>query len=791
MGLGDLIDGIGDAVEGGFDDVVNGAKHVIGTAVDDGAHVLGTGLNAVGLHGAAQAVDNFGDSAADHLGDQVAEKQLGQTTDPTQLVHGDLNAIQTAAARLANFGSAFHETAQGLAGIDTTHWQGQAADAFRAHYQQHPKQWGDTADACTTAASAWNTYGDAVLAAQQQARKAIDLYQQGTQATAQAQARYNQAVATFTQQATAYNSAAAQGQDPGPMPQAPATFSDPGAAARTQAQQILTTARQQRDTAGGQAQQAITHAASTFPAVPAFTQRMSDDASDTLTTAAVEGEHLVGGVAKGVGSMVKFVRGVDPLDPYNVTHPAAYIDHMSQTAAGLVHVALHPQNLVTGLVGSGWSSDPAQALGELIPNVVAAVGTDGMSGAAEGAMDAGKVAEVAGDTAANAGRTAAEDLGSVDSMGPHSLEPEPGPAHAPTAPAMPSAGQAMTDMTGPAGSWGEFGPQGDPGLSAADHAAAGAVDTAGSGLGDAEKDLSQIHVNGGTQLSASEAPAASATPIHTVPSPSLSAKAAPDAAAANGMGDVGGGTLSTLQRRLQGLLDTGSGPAATAGGQEIGEASTDLGRAEHDLDDITVHDPGWLDPGDPDFRAVGADHQAYLDDHPTLPETQDWLDQVRSRYPQANGVPDAELRSLDNYKTSAWHINKAMRTGDTAALNELNPEIRNVASALNRLPPFAGKVVRGIDVPDANDLRAVIGQYTPKTVVRAPSFTSADKGVPSAGNVEFYIDSTQGRDISFLMEPGPGPQEVVFPPDTNFSVESRTFNEVTKKWEIHLKDVGR
>jgi hypothetical protein len=580
MGLGDLIDGLGDAIEGGFDDVVNGGKHLIGTAVDDGAHVLGDGLNAVGLHGAAQAVDNFGDSAADHLGDQVAEKQLGQTTDPTQLVHGDLNAIQTAAARLGTFGSAFHETAQGLAGIDTTHWQGQAADGFRAHYQQHPKQWGTTADACTTAASAWNTYGDAVLSAQQQARKAITLYQQGTQATAQAQAHYNQAVATFAQQANAYNAAAAQGQDPGPMPQAPAAFTDPGASARTQAQQILTTARQQRDTAGSQAQQAITHAASTFPAVPAFTQRMFDDASDTLTTASVEGEHLVGGVAKGVGSMVKFVRGVDPLDPYNVTHPANYIDHMSQTAAGLVHVALHPQDLVTGLIGSGWSSDPAQALGELIPNVVAAVGTDGVSGAAEGAMDAGKVAEVAGDTAANAGRTAAEDLGSVDrstgTAAAHGPDPAPAPAPPPAQslaqPAARPAEHAMTDMTGPTGVAGDIAPHSPPDLSGADHAAAGQIDSAGGGLSNIEARLNglqdHIHPDAATTPSAmpSESPLAHVHQAPVLPATSSATQlSAADAAAARGF-DAAGGDLSAAEQDLAGVQVHNPGVAAEDAG---------------------------------------------------------------------------------------------------------------------------------------------------------------------------------------------------------------------------------
>ena len=195
MSFGDLIDSVGNAL----DDAAHGFEHVVGTAVDDGAHAVAGGLNALGLHGAANAVDNFGDSVADHLGDQIPEKQLADTTDPTQLIHGDVDAIGETVSRLLNFSQAFGDTAAGLAGVDTSHWQGEAADTFRSSYQQHPKQWSDARDACKTAMDALQSYGDTVGWAQEQAQQAIDLYQKGVKATATAVVRKRRRSRSTTQ----------------------------------------------------------------------------------------------------------------------------------------------------------------------------------------------------------------------------------------------------------------------------------------------------------------------------------------------------------------------------------------------------------------------------------------------------------------------------------------------------------------------------------------------------------------------------------------------------------------
>ncbi len=372
-----------------FETLWNDAKHVTGTALSDGAHVLGDGLNAVGLHGAAQTVDTLGTEAGFKLGADVPELQLGQTADPAELVHGDPAAIRSSVSRLRTFSSAFGETANGLSGLDTAHWTGSAADAFRAKFAPHPAKWQDASSATGTASGALESYAGAVEWAQGQAARAIDVYAQGQQATTQAQAAYNQQVAAYNSAAQAYNAQLAGGQSPGTPPAEPGPFTDPGEPMRQQAQQILTEARAARDTAAASATAAIRPATDLAPAEPSFLSQLGTNFSDVLQVSALESVSFVGGAVDGVADIAKFARSIDPLDGWNEQHPAEYAAGLSGTAAGLANDAINPQDLVKGLVGTGWGSDPAQALGRLVPNVALAVGTDGAGTAA----DAGSIAE--------------------------------------------------------------------------------------------------------------------------------------------------------------------------------------------------------------------------------------------------------------------------------------------------------------------------------------------------------------------------------------------------------------
>lgn len=554
MGLDDLINRVGDAVSNAASTVGRDLGQATGAVVDEGAHVLAAGLNDLGLSAAARTVSRTGDTVADHLGDVIPEKQLGQSTDPTDLVHGDPSAIEGTATRLRAFAAAFAETARGLRDLDTTYWTGRAADAFRQRYQNYSPRWCAADDASAAAASAWQHYAEAVRAAQQQAGEAIARYEQGVQTTAQAKAGYQQAVATYQQQANTYTRAIASGGNPGPVPAAPGPFTDPGAPARQQAQDLLDRARRQRDAAADHAAQQISATLGLAPATPTFTQRLTNDLADAVTIAAVSDLHVTGGVIKGVGDLGKSVRSIAPIDPYNATHPAAYVDGLSTTAAGLVRDSANPLAAVPGILGSGWSTDPAQAAGRLVPTVVGAIATDG-GGAAADTADAARAADTTG--------AADRASGAAQAIGPQAVPSSANPTAA-------TADTTMSDPAGPA-STATDAPQ--TAHTGPDTAAAQALDaTAAPGLHAVEQDLAQIHV-------------------HT-PEPT------PTAA---GPGDPGGGAggsgdtrstadLSPLRQRLAGLnpknvttapeaaptpgtVDTPGGPAEGGTGPVTGPGS--------------------------------------------------------------------------------------------------------------------------------------------------------------------------------------------------------------------------
>ncbi|HZC26025.1 MAG TPA: DUF6531 domain-containing protein, partial [Actinopolymorphaceae bacterium] len=393
-----------------FGELWDDAKEGLGDVVDDGAHVVGGGLNLLGFHGAAQAVETEGDKLGYDLGADVGELQLGQTNDPKELIDGDVGAIRSAASKLTKFSSAFGETADGLSRIDTGHWEGAAADAFRAKFAPEPAKWSTASAAMGKASGALESYAGAVESAQGQAQQAIDLWNQGQEATKRAVSAYNQQVAAYNDAAKAYNARLQAGQNPGSRPSQPGPFSDPGEALREEARQLLTSARQARNTAAASAAAAITAGTNTAPAEPSFWSQVGDDLSDTFSAGQVANASFASGVLEGVADIGKFARSLNPEDPWNMSHPVEYATGMSGTLAGLADAAMNPTDLVKGMVGTGWGSDPFQAFGKLVPNIALAVATDG-GGAAADAGDA--AASVGEDTAENAVSRSTDNMSRV------------------------------------------------------------------------------------------------------------------------------------------------------------------------------------------------------------------------------------------------------------------------------------------------------------------------------------------------------------------------------------------
>ncbi|MFD4023851.1 putative T7SS-secreted protein [Streptomyces sp. NPDC058576] len=359
---GGVKDGINDglgALEDGFEE----GKKLVGEGVDWGTNKVGDGLDEVGLHGAADAVHDWGDDVASDLGATPGEQQLGQTEEANELIHGNPGKITESAKHLTDFQSAFDKVGRGMRSLDSAHWKGAAGDAFRKKVEMQPKKWLHASDACETAGKALARYADTVKWAQEQAKEAVVLYKEGKLASEQAVKAYNKRI-------DAYNAKVTADQDPGPVPE---PFKDPGRAGIEAARDKLAEARRQRNSAAAEARIRVKEALAHAPAEPPPLDRLGDNIADGYHAVNTELTHVVGGVLKGASGIVNFARGLNPLDPYNLTHPAAYVQNINTTLAGLVSTAAHPERVVQAAV-DGFKKDPSEFLGRLIPEIVGTKG---------------------------------------------------------------------------------------------------------------------------------------------------------------------------------------------------------------------------------------------------------------------------------------------------------------------------------------------------------------------------------------------------------------------------------
>jgi RHS repeat-associated protein len=378
MGFGDLVDDFGDGLESAADGLNKG----VGEAVDWGTDKTAGLLSDVGADGAAEKVRDFGESVNNRLGGTVAERALGETEDPRELVHGSEPALRERAGHLRKFAAAFENVGQGMRSLDPGEWRGQAADAFRAKFDVQPKQWLTAADACTSAAAALEAYADTVRWAQEQARVAIEKYRAAQDASRRAADAYKANVTAYNQAADRYNATAEAGGDPGEKPTKPGDFVDPGTAGREEAQEILSHARRQRTDVAQDARRKMAAALETAPPKPEFTDRLGAGAADLFVGTQLNSVHVLGGLLRGGTDVLKLARTVNPLDPYNLTHPGEWSKNSQLLLAGLVGTAAHPERLPMSLLGTGWSSDPGDAAGYLLSNLIGGKGAGGVGRAA-------------------------------------------------------------------------------------------------------------------------------------------------------------------------------------------------------------------------------------------------------------------------------------------------------------------------------------------------------------------------------------------------------------------------
>ncbi|MFZ4271956.1 putative T7SS-secreted protein [Streptomyces arboris] len=423
---------------GAFDKVVDGTvrgldkgKELLGEGVDKATDKIGSGLERVGAHDWADKVEDWGDTTASSLGAEVGEKQLGQSEEADELIHGKPEKITAAVKNLRDFQKAFDLVGGGLKKLDSGNWRGEAADTFRSKFQALPTDWLRAADAFENAAKALETYASAVTSAQGKARAAIALYKEGTQDS-------EKAVSAFNKKVDAYNAARTSDE---PLPH-PGTFSDPGVSKRKRAQEDLEDARRSRNEAGERAKGAVTAAMAHAPKEPTGRDRFKDELYDHGLSQGVEIAHLGGGILKGTGGLVGFLRQTNPIDPYNLTHPAEMYKGVNMTLSGLTRTVANPDRALENAWDAA-KSDPGEFIGRLLPE---AAGTKG-AGTLRGGLRAG-VRKGAGHEGPSHPRSPARE--GANAPGGHD-----GPSHPPS-----PAREGVNDPANPSRT--ERAPEDDP-----------------------------------------------------------------------------------------------------------------------------------------------------------------------------------------------------------------------------------------------------------------------------------------------------------------------------------------
>ncbi len=329
-------------------------------------------LEDVGWQGGANAVRNTANSAANRLGADVGEVELGQSDDPKQLVHGSASSLRTTAGHLNDFHAAFTRTGEGLKKLGTDGIKGAAADAFRDSVQEKAPRWFAAAAAFETAAGAVGRFADTVTWAQGQAKEAIDEYKTAVKLSENAHAAYD----TWVKD---YESAVKAQQDP--LPARPMGFTDPGTDGIKAAQHKLAEARRQRDDVARSVAQALEKARDAAPKVSA-----ADAALIEIIRKGAEAEHFLGGIAKGTAGLVNLGRGLTPHDPYNITHPTVAQMGLNSTGAGFLTAANDPGAAVKAMVDSAMQ-DPFEFGGKLVPEAAGPKGSGLLAGAGRFADD--------------------------------------------------------------------------------------------------------------------------------------------------------------------------------------------------------------------------------------------------------------------------------------------------------------------------------------------------------------------------------------------------------------------
>lgn len=163
--------------------------------------------------------------------------ELGETTNPKDLIPGEpeliVNDLRRLAANIDRIGAAGNS----LRDVDPTQWTGDGADSFRELFGEEPPKWFEAVEVLGQGGKSLADYGDVLIWAQSEAQRAIELHTQAQAAARAAAAEYK-----------------AQAQVPGRFL---SPFQNPGETLAQDAQAVLANARERVTAIGGLAARAF------------------------------------------------------------------------------------------------------------------------------------------------------------------------------------------------------------------------------------------------------------------------------------------------------------------------------------------------------------------------------------------------------------------------------------------------------------------------------------------------------------------------------------------------------
>ena len=370
MGIGDFVSDITpDAIE----DAVEGGVEWVGNRVEDAGNWTADRLDDVGWDSASDWVREQSRSVANRMGAEVEEMDLGQTEDKTRLVYGSPGKIRSTAKQLRAFQKAFDDAGSGLKGLDSSRLKGEAADALRTAVSTQPPKWFTGADACEKAAAAMESFADTVTWAQHQAQTAIDVWKEGIRAPPRTRPRGIASGSVTTTRPSTDTTRWPRGSRPKFSAALPrADVRRPGQIAHAGCAGTPCPGPRAAEHCRGDR--------------PRFHPRRARHGSGKAVVRTAGDQWSAGATdhqrprrrrhRQGCRRAGELRPGVNPPDPYNITHPAGYTNSLNSLAAGLVVAANDPVGTGKQMV-SDFMKDPAEGFGRLLPDTALSLATGG------------------------------------------------------------------------------------------------------------------------------------------------------------------------------------------------------------------------------------------------------------------------------------------------------------------------------------------------------------------------------------------------------------------------------